>query len=87
MTQSVARLTQKSDVPVRYPVRPYNFVPPSADSRRAVESYWRKYVHLVLKGRMDDLRLCVLFNIISVISGRGEIDNERLCVMEPLFRV
>ena len=32
---------------VRYPVRPHTFVSPSADSRRAVVSYWRKYVHEV----------------------------------------
>ena len=37
---------------------------------RAVVSYGRKYVHLVLNTRMDDLRLYVLFNSISVISGQ-----------------
>ena len=31
---------------------------------------------------MDDLRFYVLFNSISVISGRWEVDNERLCAME-----
>ena len=70
LTQSVARLTQESEVPVRYPVRPYTFVSPSVDSRRAVVSYGRKYVHLVLDTWMDDLRLHVLFNSISVISGQ-----------------
>ena len=30
---------------VRYPVRPNTFVSPSTNSRRAVVSYWRKYVH------------------------------------------
>ena len=37
----------------------------------------------LLKGWMDDLRFYVLFNSISVISGRWEVDNERLYVMEP----
>ena len=31
---------------------------------------------------MDDLRLYILFNSISVISGRCLDDNERLCAME-----
>ena len=70
LTQSIARLTQESEVPVRYPVRPYTFVSPSVDSRRAVVSDGRKYVHLVLNTWMDDLRLYVLFNSISVISGQ-----------------
>ena len=30
---------------VRHPVWPHTFVSPSADSRMAVVSYWRKYVH------------------------------------------
>ena len=30
---------------VQYPVWPHTFVSPSADSRRAVVSYWQKYVH------------------------------------------
>ena len=34
---------------------------------------------------MDDLRFYVLFNSISVISGRWADDNERLCAMEPRF--
>ena len=33
---------------VRYPVWPHTFVSPSPDSRGAVVSYWRKYVHEVL---------------------------------------
>ena len=34
---------------VQYPIRPHTFVSPSesADSRRAVVNYWRKYVHEV----------------------------------------
>ena len=31
---------------------------------------------------MDDMRFQVLFNSISVISGRWKVDNERLCEME-----
>ena len=42
---------------VRYPVRPHTFVSPSADSRRAVVSYWRKYVHEVLANRLGGLSL------------------------------
>ena len=34
------------------PVWPHTFVSPSADSRRAVVSYWRKYVHEVLVNRL-----------------------------------
>ena len=41
----------------RYPVRPHTFVSPSADSRRAVVSYWRKYVHEVLVNRFRGLSL------------------------------
>ena len=36
---------------------------------------------------MDDLRFYVLFNSISVISGRWEVDNERQCAMEPCLRL
>ena len=32
---------------------------------------------------MDGLRLYVLFNSMSVKSGRWADDNERLCAMEP----
>ena len=36
---------------------------------------------------MDDLRFYVLFNSISVISGRCLDDNERLCAMELRLRM
>ena len=36
---------------------------------------------------MDDLRFYVLFNSISVISGRCSDDDERLCAMELRFTV
>ena len=49
------------DVPqytwVRYPVWQHTFVSPSAFSRRAVVSYWRKYVHEVLVNRLGGLSL------------------------------
>ena len=35
-----------------------------------------------MDGWVDDLRFYVLFNSISVISGRHLDDNERLCAME-----
>ena len=38
-------------------------------------------------GWMDDLRFYVLFNSISVISGRWADDNERLCAMEHRLRL
>ena len=50
VAQSLSHLTQEPEVPGRYPVRPFTFVSPSADSRIVV-SYWRKYVHLVLVNR------------------------------------
>ena len=37
--------------------------------------------------RMDDSRFYVLFNTITVISGQFEVDNERMCAMEPHLRL
>ena len=42
---------------VRYMVWPHTFVSPSADSRGAVVSYWRNYVHEVLVNRLGGLSL------------------------------
>ena len=42
---------------VRYPAWQHTFVSPSAFSRRAVVSYWRKYVHEVLVNRLGGLSL------------------------------
>ena len=42
---------------VRYPVWQHTFVSPSAFSRRAAVSYWRKYVHKVLVNRLGGLSL------------------------------
>ena len=41
----------------QYPVRPHTFVSLSADSRKAVVSYWQKYVHIVLANRLGGLSL------------------------------
>ena len=43
--------------PLMYPVWQHTFVSPSAFSRRAVVSYWRKYVHEVLVNRLGGLSL------------------------------
>ena len=53
----VARLIYEPEVPGSYPVRPHTFVSLSADSRKAVVSYWRKYVHKVLVNRLGGLSL------------------------------
>ena len=45
IAQSVGRLTRKSEVLGSIPGLATFFVSPSADSRRVVVSYWRKYVH------------------------------------------
>ena len=42
---------------VRYPVWQHTLVSPSAFSRRAVVSYWRKYVHEALVNRLGCLSL------------------------------
>ena len=42
---------------VRYPVWRHTFISPSAFSRRAVVSYWQKYVHEVLVNRLGGLSL------------------------------
>ena len=55
--QSVGHLTHKSGAWIRYPVWQHTFVSPSAFSRRAVVSYWRKYVHEVLINRLGGLSL------------------------------
>ena len=47
VVQLIAHLTQEPEVPGGIPGSA-TFVPPSADSRRAVVSYWRKYVYKVL---------------------------------------
>ena len=57
VAQSVGHLTRKSGVLVRYPVWQHTFVSPSAFSRRAVVSYWRKCVHEVLVNRLGGLSL------------------------------
>ena len=53
----ISRATCKSGSWVRYSVWQHTFVSPSAFSRRAVVSYWRKYVHEVLVNRLGGLSL------------------------------
>ena len=55
--QSVGHLTHKSGVWVRYPVWQHTFFSPSAFSKGAVVSYWRKYVHELLVNRLGGLSL------------------------------
>ena len=60
VAQSVGHPTRKPEVQeswVRYPVWQHTFVFPFAFSRRAVVSYWRKYVHEVLVNRLGGLSL------------------------------
>ena len=55
------KVTKICDVAIHkndlYPVWQHTFVSPSAFSRRAVVSYWRKYVHEVLVNRLGGLSL------------------------------
>ena len=53
--QSVGHLTRKSEVLGSIPGLAHTFVSPSADSRGAVVSYWRKYVHEVVVNRLGGL--------------------------------
>ena len=57
VAQLVGHLTRKSEVLGSIPVWPHTFVSPSADSRRAVVSYWRKYVNEVLVNHLGGLSL------------------------------
>ena len=57
VAQSVGHLTRKSEVWVRYPVWLHTFVSPFADLRRAVVSYWRKYVLEALVNHLGVLSL------------------------------
>ena len=57
VTLSVARLTQEPRFRARYPVQLHTFVSTPADSRRAVISYRRKYVRLVMVNSLGGLRL------------------------------
>ena len=58
VTQSVGHLTCKSRILGSIPgLATHTFLSPSPFSRRAVVSYWRKYVHEVLVNRLGGLRL------------------------------
>ena len=52
VAQSVGHLTRKSEV-----LSSHTFASPSADSRGAVVSYWRKYVHEILVNHLGGLSL------------------------------
>ena len=53
VAQSVGHLTRKSEILGSIPgLATHTFVSPSADSRGAAVSYWRKYVHEVLVDRL-----------------------------------
>ena len=56
VAQSVGHLTRKSEVLGSIPGL-VTYVSPSADSRRAVVSYWQKYVHEVPVNRLGGLSL------------------------------
>ena len=74
VVQLVGHLTRKRSW-VRYPVWQHTFVSPSTDSRGAVVSYWRKYVHKVLVNRLGGLSLprksVMLVDEIAKICSRG----------------
>ena len=57
VAQSVGLLTRKSGIQGSIPGLATYFRSPSAFSRRAVVSYWRKYVHEVLVNRFGGLSL------------------------------
>ena len=57
VAQSVGHLTRKSGVLGSIPGWQHTFVSPSAFSRRAVVSYWRKYVNEVLVNCLGGLSL------------------------------
>ena len=50
-------MTMSNNLTWNNPVWPHTFVSPSAFSRRAVVSYWRKYAHQVLVNRLGGLSL------------------------------
>ena len=57
IVQSVVRLFQEPEVPGSKTGLAIYFRTPSANSRRAVVSYWRKPVHLVLVNGSGGLSL------------------------------
>ena len=57
VAQSVGHLLRKSEVLGSIPSLATYVLSPSADSRRAVFSYWRKYVHEVLVNRLGSISL------------------------------
>ena len=61
---------------VRYPVWQHTFVSPFALSRRAVVSYWRKYVHNRLGG------LSLVSKVLSLVNRLGGLSLPRKSVVK-----
>ena len=57
VAQSAGHLTRKSGVLGSIPGLATYFLSPSADPRRAIVSYWRKYVHEILVNRLGGLSM------------------------------
>ena len=71
IAQSVGHLTRSQGSWVRYPVWQHTFVSPSAFSRRAVVSYWRKCVHKVLVNCLGGL--CLPRKSVVRLTGRPDM--------------
>ena len=71
--QSVGHLTRKSEVLGLILVWPHTFVSPSADSRGAVVSCWRKYVHEVQVNRLGGLGLSLLRKSVVRLTDRPDM--------------
>ena len=71
MEQSVAGLTQETEVPGLIPGPAISLIFLSADSRRAVVSYWREDVHLVMRScSAEEVQVCpgiVWFCLLTVL--------------------
>ena len=74
--RTAAHLTQEQEVPGSIPGPTLTFVSPSAGSRRAVVSYWRKYVHLVLVNHLGVL--CLSRKSVVNLTDRAVITRQQL---------
>ena len=84
-------MSHRSRVP--YPVWPHTFISPSTDSRRAVVSYWQKYVHEVLVNclvvslpRKSVVRSADFHMTIDVYHGRKTTTTTTLLPLELEFK-
>ena len=84
VAHSAARLTNSQRSRVKNPVRPHTFVSPSADSKRAVVSYWRKYVHenilFSFTGLCPDLHNSVVNTLSPLVNRLGGLSISRKSV-------